>query len=308
MTSPDQPDPTDPTDPDQPPGTGRRPGAGWPPGADQPAPDPPPFDSPEAPPFDSLPFDALAAPAPDFVRNPPAPRFTVQRPVNDLDRRYADPDPDEAPTIAHVLLDETQGIEELLREVSGNVARGGQRISLATDRRRAALSAPAMLLAREALEAMLDDLAQIDACIDGIRDALGPVVRDEHPRISEARLALLRARGIAETAGESGHEYARIGVLATERVSDFAEADMLHEQILCDLRRRDLAAVDARMPRFVEVERTLVARGVTAKLVEVRRRREELAAGGRGDAAGRDAHHRHEDHRDYDDNDDDYTI
>lgn len=276
MTSPDQPDHADPADPERPAGPGQSTGP------DDPAP------------------DAPAADAPDFVRIPPAPRFTVERPVHSLYLSYSDPAPGEAPTMAHELLDETQGIDELLQDVAQDVTAVARRVSVATDRRRAARFAPAVLLAREVLDSMLQDLAQIDDCIDGLRAALGPATEDEHPHITEARIALRTARGIVQTSGETGREFARIGALATERVSDFAEAEMLHEQIVRDLRRGDLAAVDALMPRLVEVERVLVARGVTAKLAEVWRRREELAAGGRGGQSGWELPGR--------DDNDDYTI
>lgn len=242
-----------------------------------------------------------------------------------------DPAPGAAPTMAHELLHETQSIEKLLQDVVQDVNAIAYRILVVTDRRGAARSAPAMLLARDVLDSILEDLAQVSASIDGLHDALGPPQVDEHPDLTGARTALHSARGIVESSGESGREFVRIGSLATERVSDFAEAEMLHEQILRDLRRGDLEAVDARMPQLVEVERDLMASGVTATLVEVRRRREDLVAGGRGgelewgqstwDRRSRDASHDdhgdgdgdgdvddYDDYDDYDDNFGDHTI
>ena len=209
----------------------------------------------------------------------------------------ADPARTEVFADAHALFAETQEVEGLMQGVARDLAVVARSISVATDRRRAARFAPAVLISRDLLDSLLEDLAEIVSSIDTLRRMLGPVVRDEHPRISEARLALHRAHGIVQSAGETGREYANIGALATERVSDFAEADMLYEQIRRNLRRRDLAGVDARIARLVELERVLLVKGVTDRLVDVRRRREELAAGGRGDGRGEPHHY-----------DDDYTI
>ncbi|MCD2261471.1 hypothetical protein K3888_02035 [Dietzia aurantiaca] len=196
---------------------------------------------------------------------------------------YGHPGPGEAPGLARELLAEAQNLEEVIEDVVQDVLAIAQRISRATDRRKAALYAPALLTGRDVLDSFLEDLAAVADCVEALSAALGPSTDRDEPDAARARIALSAVRRIVETAGDQGREHAHIGRLATERVSDFAEFEMLYQQITRDLGRGDRAAVDARMPRFAEVERNLATERASAMLVDVRRRREELGVGGRED-------------------------
>lgn len=204
-------------------------------------------------------------------------------PGHNLHTTYGHPGPGEAPGLARELLAEAQNLEEVIEDVGRDVLAIAQRISRATDRRRAALYAPALLAGRDVLDSFLEDLTAIADCVEALSTALGPLTDDDEPDAADARIALSAVRCIVKTAGDQGREHAHIGRLATERVSDFAEFEMLYQQMMRDLGRRDLAAVDARMPRFAEVERNLVTERASAMFVDVRRRREELGVVGRED-------------------------
>lgn len=209
-------------------------------------------------------------------------------PGHNLHTTYGHPGPGEAPGLARELLDEAPQVEEMIEDVVRDVRVIAQRISWATDRRRAALYAPALLAGRDVLDSLLEGLSAIAHCVEALSTALGPRADHDGPDAAGARIALSAVRRIVETAGDQGREHAHIGRLATDRVSDFAEFEMLYQQITRDLGRGDRAAVDARMPRFAEVERSLATERASTMLVDVRCRREELGVGDGRDDRGDD--------------------
>lgn len=208
------------------------------------------------------------------------------------------PTPGDAPRRAHALLHEVWDVDSAVQDVVGELTALDRRVGAATDRRRAAQFAPAVLLACDALDSLLGDLVAIDARAEQLFAVLGAPSVGDARQIINARIHVHAVRSTVHDSGVRGREYALVGRVAVERISDFAEAEMHYEQILRDMDLRDLAAADERLARLGELERDLAVRGVTAMLARVRRRREELDAGGRGGRPGR-AGPGH---------DDDYTI
>lgn len=198
----------------------------------------------------------------------------------------AAPTPGEAPRVALDLLHEVWGVDDAVRDVMGQLAALDRRVVVATDRRRAAQFAPQVLLACDTLDSLLGRLVEIDAQVDQLFAVLGPPSAGDAPEVITARTHTNAVRSMVLDSGTRGREYALVGRLAAERISDFAEAEMRYEQILRDLELRDLEAADKNLTRLEELEQDLQVRGVAAMLERVRRRREELDAGGRGGRSG----------------------
>lgn len=196
------------------------------------------------------------------------------------------PAPGEAPRLALDLLHQVWEVDSALQGVVRDLIALDRSVVAATDRRRAARFAPGVLLACDALDGLLGRLNTLVERADQLFDVLGSPAVDDAREIIGARANLHAVLSIVRTSGVRGREHAFVGSLAVERISDFAEAEMRYEQILRDMGRRDLAAVDERLARLGELERDLAARGVTAMLARVRLRREELATGGRGSRPG----------------------
>lgn len=211
------------------------------------------------------------------------------------------PAPGDAPRQALDLLHEVWDADETLEQIVPDLIALDRRVTVATDRRRAARYAPEVLLACDALDELLVHLNSIDERAWTLMEVLGTPAEGDPDEVVRARGHVNSVLGLVITRGERGREYAYVGRLAAERISDFAEAELRYEQIVRDLGRRDLEAVDRRMVRLAELERDLGVQGVTTMLMRVRRRREEMATGGRGSRPGWVG-------SDYHDDDNDYTI
>lgn len=196
------------------------------------------------------------------------------------------PTPGDAPRLAHELLHEAWGVDSAVQDAVRELIALDRRVGAATDRRRAAQFAPAVLLACDALDSQLGELVAIDERADQLVAVLGTPSVGDAREIITARIHVDAVRSIVRTSGVRGRECALVGRVAVERISDFAEAEMHYEQILRELDLRDLAAADERLARLGELEQDLAVRGVTAMLARARRGREELAAGGRGGRPG----------------------
>lgn len=207
----------------------------------------------------------------------------------------------DAPRLALALLHEVWDADEALEQIVQDLTPLDRKITIATDRRRAARCGPDLVLACDALDELLAHLNTIDERAWTLLDVLGTPAEDDSKEVIRARGHVNSVLGLVITRGERGREYAYVGRLAAERISDFAEAEMRYEQIVRDLGRRDLEAVDQKMVRLAELERDLEVQGVTVMLARVRRRREEMATGGRGSRPGWAGSGHYDD-------DDDYTI
>ena len=102
--------------------------------------------------------------------------------------------------------------------------------------------------------------AQPGAKLDAQRGGASP----EGP---DVRRVLGEVRRIVSAADSRGRGCEWIGDLATERVRDFAEFELLHARATRHLERRDLDAADAEVVRLVALERVLLSPEV-AEMVE----------------------------------------
>lgn len=175
---------------------------------------------------------------------------------------------------------------ELLR-LGGNVAHAGTR-------REVAQFGAQVAAEREMLSRLLDELIaiaasadQLDAEVDQLdaaADQLAAEVdadrevpeRDGSPSVAGgdggARSILVEVRRVVTTARNRGRECEWIGDLATDRVRDFAEFELLHSQAFRHLERHDLDAADADVVRLVALERVLLAPEPAEMLDELRYR------------------------------------
>ena len=199
----------------------------------------------------------------------------------------AAPTPGEAPRLALDLLHEVWDVDDAVRDVMGQLAALDRRVVIATDRRRAAQFAPEVLLACGTRASLGGRLGEIAAQVDHLVSVLGTPSAGDASEVITARKHTNAVRNMVFDSGTRGREYALVGRLAAERISDFAEAEMRYEQILRDLEMRDLEAADTNLARLEELDQDLQVRGVAAMLERARRWREDLDAGGRGGGPGR---------------------
>lgn len=178
-----------------------------------------------------------------------------------------------APELIHRLLDEAQSCRVLIKTFTDSMEELAAFVRDATTRRRAALIGADLMEVRLGLDDWLGEMDAVDECADYLGQVLGPATLRDGPEVTAARIALSEVRVLVRVVREDAREVARIGRLATDRISGFAEAEMLYPQILRDLDRLDLAAADTRIARLAELDREVVARGTAATLAEVRRLR-----------------------------------
>ena len=180
------------------------------------------------------------------------------------------------PELAHALLAEAQVVESLIGTLARTVRDIAHAILAATDRRSAARFGSMLMDTRLELDEWLGEVTAAAECADYLSKALGTASPDDDPEVTSARIALIDLGEMVRATGDEGREFARIGQLATDRVSGFAEAEMLHPQILRDLDRLDLDSADSRIARLAELDREVVAVGIAASLAEVRERRAQV--------------------------------
>lgn len=192
------------------------------------------------------------------------------------------------PRLARELLGDAERVEEETRSTAEAVFARSRAIIVARRRRTAARYAAPVLLATERLGALLDHSIMLAECADILVAELGPRRRCEGPEVVGARGALSEAHLILQKAMNTARSHQKVGRMATEYVSGFAEAEMLAQQIARDLRWRDLAAADERIARLEQIERDIVSDVVAGMLERIRRRREIVGerAGGAWPAGG----------------------
>lgn len=164
---------------------------------------------------------------------------------------------------------------ELLR-LGGDVAYAGTRREVA--RFGAQVAAEREMLSRlldeligiaasaDQLDAEVDaefDAGQLDAEHDGPARAGGALsggaLEGARGVAGEALIVLGEVRRVVSEVGARARECEWLGDLATDRVRDFAEFELLHSQASRHLERHDLEAADAVMIRLVALERVLLA-------------------------------------------------
>ncbi|RBA36950.1 hypothetical protein DQ226_08295 [Dietzia maris] len=82
------------------------------------------------------------------------------------------------------------------------------------------------------------------------------------------RATLVSVRRVIEAADSRGREGMWLGELATDRVRDFAEFELLYSRASQHLDRRRWDAADAVLPRLVALDRALVSTEIGAMLDE----------------------------------------
>ena len=84
------------------------------------------------------------------------------------------------------------------------------------------------------------------------------------------RATLVSVRRVIEAADSRGREGMWLGELATDRVRDFAEFELLYSRASQHLDRRRWDAADAVLPRLVALDRALVSTEIGAMLDELK--------------------------------------
>lgn len=197
---------------------------------------------------------------------------------------------------ARTLADHARAIGADVDSAASELLRLGGDVAHAGTRREVARFGAQVAAERETLGRLLDDLIaiaaaadQLDAEVDAWADAdagadAGPdagadaerVVPARHRSVAGgddgARSILGELRRVVTTARGRGRECQWIGDLATDRVRDFAEFELIHSRASRHLEHHDLDAADADVVRLVALERVLLAPEPAEMLDELRYR------------------------------------
>ena len=185
---------------------------------------------------------------------------------------------------ARTLADHARAIGADVDSAASELLRLGGDVAHAGTRREVARFGAKVAAERETLGRLLDDLIaiaaaadQLDAEVDAWADAerVAPT-RDGSPSVAGgddgARSILGELRRVVTTARGRGRECQWIGDLATDRVRDFAEFELIHSRASRHLEHHDLDAADADVVRLVALERVLLAPEPAEMLDELRYR------------------------------------
>lgn len=184
------------------------------------------------------------------------------------------PDPPDVTARARGLLEAALASEVAVDSAAAALVRLGGDVARAGTRREAARSGAHVAAQRDRVNELLDELAEIAASADRLGAALG--VSDGHGdapgarRGAEARAILGSVRRVVQAAGDRGREGVWMGRLATDRMRDLAEFELLYSQASADLDHGELDAADAVLPRLVALDRALVSMEVGVMLDEVK--------------------------------------
>ena len=195
---------------------------------------------------------------------------------------------------ARTLADHARAIGADVDSAASELLRLGGDVAHAGTRREVARFGAQVAAERETLGRLLDDLIaiaaaadQLDAEVDAWADAdagadagadaerVAPT-RDGSPSVAGgddgARSILGELRRVVTTARGRGRECQWIGDLATDRVRDFAEFELIHSRASQHLDHHDLDAADDDVVRLVALERVLLAPEPAEMLDELRYR------------------------------------
>ena len=116
--------------------------------------------------------------------------------------------------------------------------------------------------------AMLREFAEVVIPRDGSEETLLAAVRDADSLIVGINPPV--PRRVIEAADSRGREGMWLGELATDRVRDFAEFELLYSRASQHLDRGRWDAADAVLPRLVALDRALVSTEIGAMLDELK--------------------------------------
>lgn len=187
---------------------------------------------------------------------------------------------------ARKLLDDARAAEAAVDSSAAELFRLGGEVARAATRSEAARSGAHVAAERDEVSRALDDLDAITAVVDRLDAELdraaggdprprtvpagGPGPHDSGDGQAEARTILDSVRRVVRAAGDRGRECEWMGELATDRVRDFAEFELLHSRASGHLDHDDFDAADAVVPRLISLDRTLVSTEIGAMLDELR--------------------------------------
>lgn len=182
-------------------------------------------------------------------------------------------DPDLADR-ARGLLGEARAAGAAVDSAAAELFRLGGEVARAGTRAEAARSGAHVAAERDLVSGLLDELDVIarvaDRLVAELDRADGDGGRGAADGGSGPRATLVSVRRVIEAADSRGREGMWLGELATDRVRDFAEFELLYSRASQHLDRGRWDAADAVLPRLVALDRALVSTEIGAMLDELK--------------------------------------
>lgn len=182
-------------------------------------------------------------------------------------------DPDLADR-ARGLLGEARAAGAAVDSAAAELFRLGGEVARAGTRAEAARSGAHVAAERDLVSGLLDELDVIarvaDRLVAELDRADGGGGRGAADGGSGPRATLVSVRRVIEAADSRGREGMWLGELATDRVRDFAEFELLYSRASQHLDRGRWDAADAVLPRLVALDRVLVSTEIGAMLDELK--------------------------------------
>ncbi|MGN7225692.1 hypothetical protein ACTHQW_05040 [Dietzia maris] len=182
-------------------------------------------------------------------------------------------DPDLADR-ARGLLGEARAAGAVVDSAAAELFRLGGEVARAGTRAEAARSGAHVAAERDLVSGLLDELDVIarvaDRLVAELDRADGGGGRGAAGGGSGPRATLVSVRRVIEAADSRGREGMWLGELATDRVRDFAEFELLYSRASQHLDRGRWDAADAVLPRLVALDRALVSTEIGAMLDELK--------------------------------------
>lgn len=182
-------------------------------------------------------------------------------------------DPDLADR-ARGLLGEARAAGAAVDSAAAELFRLGGEVARAGTRAEAARSGAQVAAERDLVSGLLDELDVIarvaDRLVAELDRADGGGGRGAADGGAGPRATLVSVRRVIEAADSRGREGMWLGELATNRVRDFAEFELLYSRASQHLDRGRWDAADAVLPRLVALDRALVSTEIGAMLDELK--------------------------------------
>lgn len=175
---------------------------------------------------------------------------------------------------ARGLLGEARAAGAAVDSAAAELFRLGGEVARAGTRAEAARSGAHVAAERDLVSGLLDELDVIarvaDRLVAELDRADGGGGRGVTDGGSGPRATLVSVRRVIEAADSRGREGMWLGELATDRVRDFAEFELLYSRASQHLDRGRWDAADAVLPRLVALDRALVSTEIGAMLDELK--------------------------------------
>lgn len=183
---------------------------------------------------------------------------------------------------ARGLLGEARAAGAAVDSAAAELFRLGGEVARAGTRAEAARSGAHVAAERDLVSGLLDELDVIARVADRLVSELDRADvggggrsaadggRGDADGGSGPRATLVSVRRVIEAADSRGREGMWLGELATDRVRDFAEFELLYSRASQHLDRRRWDAADAVLPRLVALDRALVSTEIGAMLDELK--------------------------------------